>query len=133
MLVCASIIAQTIEAQGDKKSVAALMLVYYAGNRSQSSRSSTTFRSSHLPLPDRMDMQWPDRAEVAAPVFATGRPFVRAQLDRLELAVEMRDLLVRSRATAWRAELVPATPLSAAEIRYGSSPGAGRKVIDVYA
>ena len=57
------------------------------------------------------------------------RPFSRAHLDRIELPADWRDLLVRSRATASRAELVSARPFSAAAIWYGSSPGAERQVL----
>jgi hypothetical protein len=39
-------------------------------------------------------------AAISLFIFATWRLFVRARLDRLELAVGLRDLLVRSRATA---------------------------------
>jgi hypothetical protein len=46
------IIAQTIEAQGNKKSFAVVMQVNYAGSRGQSSRSSTTFRTTRVPLPE---------------------------------------------------------------------------------
>jgi hypothetical protein len=74
-----------------------------------------------------------ENATRALSVFATRRPFSRARLDRFELPVDWRDLLVRSRATGWRAELVSAALMSAAAIRYGSSPEAGRRVIDVYA
>ena len=56
-------------------------------------------------------------------------PFSRAHLDRIELPADWRDLLVRSRATASRAELVSARPFSAAAIWYGSSPGAERQVL----
>ena len=70
---------------------------------------------------------------ISLSIFAIRRSFSRARLDRIELPADGRDLLVRSRAVASRAELDSATPLSAAEIRHGSSPGAGRKVIDVYA
>jgi hypothetical protein len=41
----------------------------------------------------------------------------------------LRDLLVRNRATASRAEMVSARPFWGAAIRYGSTPGAKRKVL----
>jgi hypothetical protein len=50
-----------------------------------------------------MDLQrWvrDENATRALSVFATRRPFSRARLDRIELPVGLRDLLVRSRATA---------------------------------
>src|SRR5271156_3245742 len=50
MPACTGIIAQTIEAQGNKKSIAAVMQVYYAGSRRQSSRSSTTFSDHALAI-----------------------------------------------------------------------------------
>jgi len=53
---CTSIIAQTIEAKGNKKSFAAFMQVHYAGSRGQSSRSSTTFRTTRWPLPDTLGL-----------------------------------------------------------------------------
>ena len=56
MLACTCIIAQTIEAQGNKKSFAAIMQVNYAGSRGQSSRSSTTFRTTRLPLPETLGL-----------------------------------------------------------------------------
>jgi hypothetical protein len=56
-------------------------------------------------------------------------PFSRAHLDRIELPAGWRDLLVRCRATASRAEWVSARPFSAAAIWYGSSPGAERQVL----
>jgi hypothetical protein len=49
---CTGIIAQTIEAKGNKKSFAAVMLEDYAGSRGQSSRSSTTFRTTRWPPQD---------------------------------------------------------------------------------
>jgi hypothetical protein len=53
---------------------------------------------------------------------------LRAHLDRIELPADWRDLLVRSRVTASRAEVVSAQPFWGAAIRYGSSPGAERYV-----
>jgi hypothetical protein len=55
MLSRTSIIAQRVEAQRNKIFFAAVMLVDYAGSRNQSSRSSTTFRTTRWPLPDRRD------------------------------------------------------------------------------
>jgi hypothetical protein len=51
MLARTSIIAQTLTVQRNKKSIAAIMLVSYAGSRGQSSRSSTTFRTTRSPPP----------------------------------------------------------------------------------
>jgi hypothetical protein len=53
-------------------------------------------------------------------------PFSRAHLDPVELPADWRDLLVRSRMTASRADVVSAQPFSAAAIWYRSSPGAER-------
>ncbi len=53
---CTGIIAQSIEAKGNKKSFAAVMLEDYAGWRSQSSRSLTTFRTTRWPPPDTLGL-----------------------------------------------------------------------------
>ena len=52
-----------------------------------------------------------------------------AHPDRVESPADGRDLLVRSRATASRAEWVSAGPLAAAAIWCGSSPGAEKQVL----
>ena len=56
-------------------------------------------------------------------------PFLREHLDHVEFPADLRDLLVRSRVSASRAEVVLARPLSGAAIRYGSSPGAEGQVL----
>ena len=53
----------------------------------------------------------------------------RAHPDRVELTADKRDLLVRYRGTASRAEWVSAEPLVAAAIWCGSSPGAEHQVL----
>jgi hypothetical protein len=57
-------------------------------------------------------------------------PFLRAHLDRIELPADWRNLLVRGRAMASRAEVVSARPFLGAAIWYGSSPGAERQVLE---
>ena len=60
---CTSIIAQTLEAQGNKKFFAALMLVYYAGLLGQ---SPTSFRITRLPPPDALGLGSFRRGSTAA-------------------------------------------------------------------
>jgi hypothetical protein len=48
MLDCTCIIAQILEAQGNKNYFSAIMLASYAGLRGPSSQASTTFRTTKL-------------------------------------------------------------------------------------
>ena len=63
MPVFAWLIAQTIEAQGNKKFFAALMLVYYAGLLGQ---SPTSFRITRLPPQDALGLGSFRRVSTAA-------------------------------------------------------------------
>jgi hypothetical protein len=57
----------------------------------------------------------------------------RAHVDRVELPADWRDLLVRYRGTASRAEWVSAGQFAEAAIWCGSSPGAEVREFGVYA
>jgi hypothetical protein len=83
MPVFAWIIAQTIEAQGDKKSVAALMLVYYAGLLGQSPTSFSDHASAASRCPGiGLVPAWVHRGR------SLGAPYRRIDLDGLQPIID---------------------------------------------